>query len=737
MKSKIVSNNIFLLVFIGAILISLISINDVYADLSISDKKKIDSTNSTTSDGLSLDILTDDLFGYYIENIGDLDNNGVDDLATIKFSDDVAGEPNAGSIMILFMNSNGTVSSTSEITHTDTASTGLRGATQSAGVCIVGDGTNRESTSLEQLAFVGDLDGDGKPTLALGAPDNDHDVTGSGAIYMLELNTDGTVDSCFRITPDVATHTSGFAPGDGVYLEGADAALSWPLIATDVDGDGQNELIAGASNDADDSTNFWVLFLNSTGGVDSHPDTPIFGVADLGASDYVDDGDTVDGATKIVVGVQGDGAGEGSIFVIDLTSTGAFSSSTEITGISLGVGIDTTDSFGASVAELGDMDADGINDILVGNELGDDGTANSGEAYILLMNNNSTVKESQKISNFSEINGSTSNFLSATDLFSHGMALWMDDGGNAVIAISAHGDDTGGATAGALYLFYIERISISSDVKKGGGGCDDCTPPTLGVNSHGERQVDGGFSYNDKTVNAALFHTEFPLINATIGEMNVVKIKVYENQGVQNIQNIQFGLGVQEVGKPLSLSEVIILVGLHHNGTAVELIDITDNENLIENDSVTASVDTVKCKEESYNADCLLMDLQYSYREAPKYNVMLIVPMDDKRNAWNFYFNDGIRVIGESQNPSPTQSIFLKKSNQALDNWLNVIRTDKINDVWTDDDGIQYQHNNNNFDRITPHESWTCKDKPLDEIMVPTRNNCHFRELTAIWNLDN
>ena len=279
---------------------------------------------------------------------------------------------------------------------------------------------------------------------------------------------------------------------------------------------------------------------------------------------------------------------------------------------------------------------------------------------------------------------------------------------------------------------YIEKVEIVITTNSG-GGCDDCTPPTLGINSHGERLVDGGFSYNGKMVDAALFHTEFPLINATIGEINVIKIKIYENGGVQNIQNIQFGLGVIEVGKPLSLSEVIILVGLHHNGTAVKLIDITDEENLIDHNSVNATVNTTKCKPESYKEDCLLVNLQYSYTEAPKYNVMLVTPMDDKRNTWNFYFNDGIRVIGESLNPPPTYNIHVKKTSQAFDNWLTLIRTDKINDVWTDKKGIQYQHNNNNFDRITPHESWTCKDKPLDQINVPTRNNCNFRALTNIW----
>ena len=420
-------------------------INPVFAEQPINDRIEID------DDDISADIAADDLFGYQIESIGDLDGDAVTDLAVTKFRDD-SGETNAGSVLILFMNSDGSVKSTNEIVQDGTA-----GNIDSD--CMAPDSTNRETTTLEQLAFIGDLDGDGEPTLAVGAADNEYGGVNTGAIYNLELNSDGTVDNCFLIIPNNGTHTSGFAPSNGVYQEGTGAFLGWPLIATDLNGDGQNELLAGATNEADDSTNLWPLFLNSTGGVSSHPVSPIFGIADIGidSGDYIDDGDKVNNGTKIVVGAASGSTGEGSIFVINLTSAGAFSSSTEITGISLGQGIDSTDSFGSGTAYLGDMDNDGVDDILVGNIVGDDTNGNSGEAYILFMNSDDTVKDSQKISNLSVISSSTSTFLSATDLFGHGMSVWKEDGNDAVIAISAHQDDTGGGNAGALHLFYVTR----------------------------------------------------------------------------------------------------------------------------------------------------------------------------------------------------------------------------------------------------------------------------------------
>jgi len=70
------------------------------------------------------------------------------------------------------------------------------------------------------MAFIGDLDGDGEPTLALGAPRNDHNgIVDGGAVYMLELNNDGTVDNCLRIVPG----ENGFAPDNDHYLEAFDS----------------------------------------------------------------------------------------------------------------------------------------------------------------------------------------------------------------------------------------------------------------------------------------------------------------------------------------------------------------------------------------------------------------------------------------------------------------------------------------------------------------------------------
>ena len=61
-----------------------------------------------------------------------------------------------------------------------------------------------------------------------------------------------------------------------------------------------------------------------------------------------------------------------------------------------------------------------------------------------------------------------------------------------------------------------------------GGGCSgDCTPPTLGVNERGIRQVTNGFSINDNSVNSELYYTPYPLYTARIGDQIITELIIY------------------------------------------------------------------------------------------------------------------------------------------------------------------------------------------------------------------
>ncbi len=262
------------------------------------------------------------------------------------------------------------------------------------------------------------------------------------------------------------------------------------------------------------------------------------------------------------------------------------------------------------------------------------------------------------------------------------------------------------------------------ETKKNDGSCSDCIPPTLGLDKQFKRIVDDGFSYNNHKVDVDFWHTIYPLINTTVGEPNTVKILAYEDRGYQNMKWVQFGIGMPFIGSPLNNAEVLITVNL--NGDVVESVDVIDKDNLIEFTDV--STDVIKCVLEITAPDCLEVTLQYTFREAPLNHVMVIQPMDKSKNAQSFYFNDGLQVIGKSLNPPDTLLTLGKLFTQ----------TDRINEIWIDEDQIEYEKNSfDTFKRITPYPPLECNDKPLDQIMNGgDRNNCHWRaeKMNWYWN---
>jgi len=122
--------------------------------------------NSNTANGPTLS--DEDYFGRSVENIGDLDGDGVNDLAVGAHLDD-EGDTNQGAVHILFMNTDGSVKSTVEINDST-----ANGPTLS----------DRDQFG-EGIENMGDLNGDGINDLAVVAPQDDAGGTERGALHIL------------------------------------------------------------------------------------------------------------------------------------------------------------------------------------------------------------------------------------------------------------------------------------------------------------------------------------------------------------------------------------------------------------------------------------------------------------------------------------------------------------------------------------------------------------------------
>ena len=160
-------------------------------------------------------------YGTRVENIGDFDGDGVNDIAVGASFDGDIGFQQGGAVFIHLLNANGTIKTTYEID----------GATANGPTL-----TNDDHFGVG-LASLGDLDGDGVIDLAVVANGDDAGGSGRGAIHILFLNADGSVKS--------TTEINSTSPNSPSYGTG-DTNLSNVDNLGDLDGDGVVDLLVGA-----------------------------------------------------------------------------------------------------------------------------------------------------------------------------------------------------------------------------------------------------------------------------------------------------------------------------------------------------------------------------------------------------------------------------------------------------------------------------------------------------------
>src|SRR6185436_14307341 len=91
---------------------------------------------------------------------------------------------------------------------------------------------------------------------------------------------------------------------------------------------------------------------------------------------------------------------QGALWLVFLNANGTVKAQQKISATAGGFGgnLDPGDRFGHSCALLGDLDADGVDDLAVAAVDDDDGGTNQGALWILFLHADGTVKAQQKIS---------------------------------------------------------------------------------------------------------------------------------------------------------------------------------------------------------------------------------------------------------------------------------------------------------------------------------------------------
>ena len=289
----------------------------------------------------------------------------------------------------------------------------------------------------------GDVDGDGYADLAVGAR---RDNSGRGAAYVYYGSSTGlVVSSEQKITASDASSSDYF----GVNLS----------ASGDVDGDGYDDLVVGATHQDDDAYNGGTLYVyyGTASGLDTSTEQELR-PAGLGSSDYLGaavsaDGDVDgDGYDDVVAGAPGDAAA----YVFYGSSTGLVAATVDRISTS------GSSTYGMAAAIVGDLDADGYDEVLLGDYTDSSATGRARLFY-----------------------GSASGVLSAVSLdlepssgssghkFGHGIGGLgdVDADGHDDMAIGALGDD-----AGVVYAYNGGCRDIDRDGTCASSDCDDDDP---------------------------------------------------------------------------------------------------------------------------------------------------------------------------------------------------------------------------------------------------------------------
>jgi hypothetical protein len=383
----------------------------------------------TTADHTWNGTIANDYVGTAVAGGGDLDGDGYDDIVIASNGYDTSSAlQNMGRNYVF----HGPIAAGDTLATADATLTGAKSSGDNAGTA---------------LAFAGDVDGDGKEDLLVGAHLVNGAATDSGAAYLIHgpastttMTPTAGVATAFvgTVAADYVGYSvagAGDLDGDslgdvlvggygvdsgaltdsglvGIYY-GADLSSSETLTAADVtfsgtiagqyvghavagagdvDGDGYEDFLVGSYADDGGGTNAGAAWLvlgppSATALTPATADATIYGAA---AGDYLGVslaglGDTNgDGQDDFAVAADHATGGATASGVVYVFTTPPSGTATAVTAGTTLLGVSASDYIGHDIASAGDVNADGTPDLLVGAFGYDAGSASNAGGFYLL-----------------------------------------------------------------------------------------------------------------------------------------------------------------------------------------------------------------------------------------------------------------------------------------------------------------------------------------------------------------
>jgi FG-GAP repeat/Putative metal-binding motif len=429
---------------------------------------------ASSADGVVFGAVGNGLAGYSVAMAGDTNLDGHADLVIGAYGD---GDDNTGAAYLVL----GPVAG--DFDASDAAHKWL--------------GESADSWAGFAVAGGSDLTGDGVPDLAIGARYDDQGGNNAGAVVVVEATAGGMVTALADESRKIV--------GSLQY----DYAGSAVAMAGDVNGDGAEDLFIGSPNNSARLIGAGVAHLVYG---------PVLGPVQLSLVDYEIRGEAIDDGAGCAVAGPGDLDGDGLDDLVlgvclnnrgGADSGGAFQFSTHLDTVPR----DVDEADGALIAEAsldglgsavagGDLNGDGLADILVGAPGNDGGGEDAGAVYVCAGPATASMN-----SPVAKLVGETAGDKAGTSIAVIGD---IDGDGAPDVAVGAPGSDLADTDAGATYVLFGPYSGLTeldgADVRITGAAAYDFIGQSVAggsdVDQDGFPDLLVGAPYND-SLNAA------------------------------------------------------------------------------------------------------------------------------------------------------------------------------------------------------------------------------------------